>query len=352
MIKRGYYSLFILILSLFFFTACPKPDLDSQVSLGVLGTANKLSIGAAVNPSLFSETAYDETLKREFTMMAAENVMKMDTLRPSEDSFNYGPGDAIITYAEENDMKVRGHCLLWHNQVPAWVQAKNYSDLLGVLRNHIDNVMAHYKGKIHSWDVVNEVIKDDGSLRNNDDGSSIWADSPNDDYLIKEAFYRAHAVDPDALLIINDYSNETMGSPKADALYNLIRGWVNDDDVPIDGVGFQLHLMEEYTPNYNGIRNNIQRYINLGLEVQFTEIDVRVYEPVTQAKLNKQADIYANIMQIALDYPEATAFITWGVTDKYSWIPTIFEGYDAALLFDDVYEPKPAYEALIHILRQ
>ena len=324
-------------------------------SLRTLATANGIYIGAAVNPDHFSENGYNTTLKNEFNMLVAENVMKMNALQPVEGNFNFIDGDEIIDFAELNDMEVRGHTLLWHNQVPDWIKQKNYSELGGVLQSHIDNVATHYNGKIHSWDVVNEVIKDDGTgLRNNDEDPegyyySIWADSPTDDSLIKQAFYWAAAADPDALLFINDYSNETMGQTKADALYSLIAGWVGEE-VPIDGVGFQLHVVESYTPDYTNIRANIDRYISLGLEIQFTEIDVRIEEPVTQAKLENQASIYANLMQIVYDYPGVTCFVTWGVSDKYSWIPTFFPGYNAALIFNEDYIPKPAYYTLFDVL--
>lgn len=331
-------------------------DLNAEAkSLRAYATARGIYIGAAVNPDHFNETNYNTTLKEEFNMMVAENAMKMGPIHPSENTYSWNGGDAIISLAETNNMEVRGHALLWHNQVPDWMKAKNYSELETVLQSHIDTVVTHYKGKIHSWDVVNEIIKDDGTgLRNNNEtpdssGYSIWADTPTDDSLIIEAFNRAHTVDPDALLIINDYSNETMGQTKADALYNLIDGWVGEG-VPIDGVGFQLHLLEEYNPDYTNIRANIDRYVALGLEVHFTEIDVRISGTVTQTKLDHQALIYANLMQIALDYPEVTCFVTWGVSDKYSWIPDFFEGYDKALLFDENYFPKPAYYELIDVL--
>ncbi len=322
-------------------------------SLRTFASARDIYIGAAVNPGYFSETNYNTTLKEEFNMMVAENAMKMEPIHPSEGSYNWSGADAIISFAETNNMDVRGHTLLWHNQVPTWMKEKNYSELESVLQSHIDTVVTHYKGKIHSWDVVNEVINGNGDLRNNDPSDpedySIWASSETDDSLIKLAFTWANAADPDALLIINDYSNETMGQTKADALYNLIAGWVGEG-VPIDGVGFQLHLVEDYDPDYTNIRANIDRYVALGLEVHFTEIDVRIPGELTQAKLDHQALIYANLMQIALDYPEVTCFVTWGVTDKYSWIPDFFTGYDNALLFDENYFPKPAYYELIDLL--
>ncbi len=354
-VGRKYGFIYIVIsISILFLSGCPKPPIGPVGSLRDMAASRNIRIGAAVDPTKFSETAYDNTCKTEFNMLVAENVMKMDTIHPSATTYNYSPADLIMTYAQNNGMTVRGHALLWHNQVPGWVTAKPYSELIAVMQSHIDNVLTHFKGKIHSWDVVNEVVKDNGlGLRNNDDSSSIWADSLTDDSIIKEAFYRARAVDPDAKLIINDYSNEAKGSTKADKLYSLVAGWVGAG-VPIDGVGFQLHLMESSTPNYTAIRQNIDRYIALkpGFQVQFTEIDVRISEPASQSELDNQASIYANLMRIALDYyPNVTVFVTWGITDKYSWIPSVFSGYGSALLFDGAYAPKPAYHALVNALR-
>lgn len=357
--RKSLHTLLLATLVIMLFTGCPKPALvDDIATLRDAGDYHGKWIGAAVDPSKFAESAYDTTLKTEFSMVVAENVMKMDTLQPNKDSFNFTPGDSIVAYATANTMALRGHALLWHSQLPTWIKSEPYANLPDLLLTHIDTVLTHYKGKMHSWDVVNEVVMDDGSgLRNNNEdiatsNYSIWADSATDDSLITEAFYKARTADPDAILIINDYSNETMGNAKADKLYSLVAGWINDG-VPIDGVGFQLHLMEKYTPDYAAIRANINRYIALkpGFEVHFTEIDVRIEEPATEAKLANQAAIYSHLMDIALDYPEVTVYITWGVTDKYSWIPGFFTGYGSALIFDDLYEPKPAHDALLDMLQ-
>lgn len=284
-------------------------------------------------------------------MLVAENVMKFDAIEPTQGIFNFTKADTLMDYAEANNMKVRGHALLWHSQVPNWVSALPYSEREAALQNHIDKILTRYRGKIHSWDVVNEVIKNDGSGLRNDNETpgtsdySVWADTPTDDSLIKEAFYRANAVDPNARLFINDYSIEVMGTSKADALYNKIAGWVSQG-VPIDGVGFQSHFLQSPAPNITGIRNNIQRYVALGLEVQFTEVDIRINTPADASELASQAEIYGDLIQIVLDYSNVDTFLVWGVTDKYSWIPDFFSGQGAALLFDEAYAPKPAYNTL------
>lgn len=216
-------------------------------------------------------------------------------------------------------------------------------------------MLTHYKGEVYAWDVVNEVLIHDGSgLRNNDYPShelcySIWSDDIDDDSLIKFAFNEAHLIDPDAKLFINEFNAAEKDDPKAEKLYELISGW-KSESIPIHGVGFQLHLLEEAPPDMSKIRENIERYNNLGIEVHFTEIDVRILEPVTEEKLEHQAEIYADLMEIAVDYSNVTANVFWGFTDKYSWIPYFFPDYDSALIFDASYQPKPAYDRIIEVL--
>jgi endo-1,4-beta-xylanase len=300
-----------------------------------------------------------ETVTTHFNAVVAGNCMKFSYTEPSEDGFTYTNADSIMTLASQNNMKVRGHTLFWHSdyQIPQWVKNKDFSELTAVVENHTENLMTHFKGQIYAWDVFNEVVMDDGSgLRNrtgSDSNYSVWASSSTDDSLIKAAFYKADEVrkanNDDVKLFLCDYSIEEEGGAKADKVFSLVQQWV-EEGVPIDGVAFQGHLMEKYTPNYSAIRSNIQRYQALGLEVQFTEVDIRIEKPVTDTKLANQADMYATLLQLAMD-EGITTFIIWGVTDKYSWVPDTFPGYDAALIFDDDYNKKPAYTALINVLQ-
>lgn len=355
--KRSAIFMINMLLSMFMIASCDSSGGNTTTkTLRDLADNKNIKVGAAVNDYYLSyETAYSNTVAAEFNTLVPENVMKWDTLEPAQNVFNYSKADTIVQFAANNNMYIRGHTLLWHAQLPGWVKSAastNRNNLQSILENHIQNVLTKYKGKIYAWDVVNEVVKDDGSgLRCTTDATpSIWAKNSTDDSLIIAAFNKAHAVDPDAKLFINDYSNEQYGNAKANKLYQLVAAWVSAG-VPIHGVGFQLHLLEESPPDMQKVRQNIERYQLLGLEVHFTEVDVRIKTPVTQTKLDHQAEIYAALMQMVLDHYSVNTFITWGVTDKYSWIPNYFAGYDSSLMFDSQYQPKPAYDSVINLLQ-
>lgn len=328
-------------------------------------------LGASVGPPYLDEQEYSDTLKKYFRILVPENHMKWEFTEPAEGGFDFTGSDKIVSFAQLNSKAVRGHVLLWHMQLPAWVKSKTYSELEAVLQNHINTVVGHFRGKISAWDVANEVITsqegDDGSgmpgLRHRGKAPenadySVWAEDSTDDSLIIKAFEFAHAADPDAKLFIND-NNAYDGSEivyagwnkkQSDILYDHVKKW-KDAGVPVHGIGMQLHLDEEFPPDYTMIENDIIRYGALGLEVHFTEIDVRIKEPVTEEKLQNQAVIYGKLAELAGKHSHiVTAFVTWGVSDKYSWIPLFFTSYDSGLLFDKNYNAKPAYIRISEIL--
>lgn len=339
----------------------PEVELiDYTVRLRDAADARNMIFGVAVEPRFFNNPHYSHAVKNHFNTLVAGNQMKFSYLQPRENSFRYNGADKLVTFAEENSMKFRGHVLLWHSdyQIPQWVKEKPYSELTAVVENHVDNVMTYYANKIYAWDVANEIILDDGKgLRNNTESGqtySVWASSPTDDSLIRAAFYQADRTrkannDP-VKLFLCDYSVNEMGRAKADKMYEIVAQWVADG-VPIDGVAFQCHLMERFTPNYDKIRENIDRYHALGLEVQFTEVDVRIQEPYTEEKLQNQAAIYEGMLQVALDKGLDT-FVIWGINDKDSWIPSVFGGYGSALIFNDDFTVKPAGQALYNKLSE
>lgn len=352
---------YILILVFLSFLGCSQPEnyiIDGNVSLRDRADGIGLLFGAAVDQSHLSEEQYSQTLKSQFNCVISENNMKFSYMQPNQGSFNFLNSDNLVNFALDNSMKVRGHVLLWHSdyQIPYWVKSKPYSELNGVIENHVSEVMRHFKNKIYAWDVANEIVLDNGSgLRNrtlSGGNYSVWASSLTDDSVIRSAFYKADSVRKEigdyVELYLCDYSNETKGQPKSDKFFEIVKSWV-DDGVPIDGVGFQMHLMEKYAPDYNNIRAQIDRFQNLGLDVQFTEIDVRIEEPFTQTKLENQAKIFVEILKIAKE-KNINSFLVWGVTDKYSWIPSTFNGYGSGLLFDSDYSAKPAYYKLLEEL--
>jgi endo-1,4-beta-xylanase len=331
----------------------------APVSLREAAQRAGILVGTAVRPEQLSEPAYATTLAREFDMLEPEDAMKWEVLHPARKTFDFSQADRVAAFAISHRMKVRGHTLVWHQQNPKWLSAGKYSpdQLAQILEEHIKTVVGHYKGKVFAWDVVNEAFdeRDVGKFR-----STIWYDQPGigragkgSSYL-EDCFRWARAADPDALLFYNDAEAEAI-NPKSDAIYGLVRDF-RRRGVPIDGVGFQLHI-SNLRPDIVSISANIARFAALGVQVHITEMDVSL--PVNASgdasldDLQRQAEIYRQIAAACLSHPGCTAIQTWGFTDKYSWIGSHSKHKQgAALLFDRNYRPKPAYEALRRTLEQ
>ena len=314
-------------------------------------------VGAAVDPSRFGEPAYAATLAREFNMVEPENVLKWGTLRPDRDTFDFRAGDRVVRFARAHGMKVRGHCLLWSEYNPAWLSKGGHTpeQLNAVLREHVFKVMRHYSGKVFAWDVVNESFLADGSVE-----ESVWYDSPGiglkgkGTAYIEQAFRWAREADPKALLFYNDYDTEGL-NPKSDAVYEMLKDF-RARGVPIDGVGIQAHIMDLDNRDIETFAANLERLAALGLQIHITEMDVGLAVDArgnlqNPEDLNRQAEIYRHIAEVCFRQPRCTAFQTWGLTDKYSWIPGWTKGKKGApLLFDKSYAPKPAYASVVNAL--
>ncbi|MDW8034205.1 MAG: endo-1,4-beta-xylanase [Nitrososphaerota archaeon] len=306
-----------------------------------------IKIGTCVSYSpLKFDQNYTSILIREFNVITPENELKFEYVHPFRYTYNFRLADTIISFAEEHGIKVRGHCLVWHQQLPNWILRGDFTreELMEILRDHIYTVVRRYKGKIYAWDVVNEAIADDGSLRR-----SIWLEKIGPEY-IELAFKWAHEADPDALLFYNDYGIEEINK-KSNAVYELVKE-LRRKGVPIHGVGLQAHLVLDRPPDPESVARNIKRFEELGLIVEITEMDVRIREPVSSEELSRQAEIYSDILKVYLSSSNPQAFIMWGFVDKYSWIQYTFPGYGAALIFDDYYKPKPAYYSLLTTLEE
>ena len=318
-----------------------------------LADQRSIRIGTAVNPSRLTETLYSGTLSREFNQVEPENSLKFGSVHPNPSEYNFGPPDSLAAFASGHKMAMRGHTLVWHRQNPAWVTNGEHTSaqLASILREHIQTVVGHYTGKVYAWDVVNEAFNDDGSMR-----STVWFDAPGIGLkgtgYIEQALRWAHAADPKALLFYNDYSAEWV-NPKSDAIYKMVQDF-KSRGVPLDGIGLQMHLTAD-APPLPGMEANIKRITDLGLQVQITELDVRLPLDTggkpAEGALATQAQIYRDIVALCLKYPKCTAIQTWGFTDKYSWVPGSFRGTGAALEFDAAYQPKPAYDAIQTALR-
>lgn len=282
---------------------------------------------------------YQETARTEFNFMTPENAMKWDALRPSQNSYSFSQADQHVQFAQANGMAVHGHTLIWHTQNPGWLENGNWtrSQLIGLMNDHIDTVAGRYAGDVLVWDVVNEAFNEDGTYR-----STIWYNGIGQEY-IDMAFQRTRMADPNAKLIYNDYNIGWLNS-KSNGVYNMVSSMVSRG-IPIDGVGFQMHLTESGVDG-NSFASNMQRFADLGLEIYITELDVRIPQNPSQQALQNQANVYRTVTNRCLAQPACKGLQVWGIPDKYSWVPDVFPGTGAPLLFDDNYNAKLAYYAV------
>ncbi|MCS6815084.1 MAG: endo-1,4-beta-xylanase, partial [Cyanobacteria bacterium] len=299
----------------------------------------RLFIGAAVAiRPLREQPQYHDTLVREFNVVTPENVMKFSLIHPERDRYDFTDADAVVNVARTHGMQVRGHTLVWHQQMPEWLSSIAKDEVKAVLQDHITTVVSHYRGQVAAWDVVNEAIADDSSLRN-----SFWLQSLGADY-IDWAFQWAHSADPEARLVYNDYGAEGLNS-KSDAVYAFVQGLLQRN-VPIHGVGLQMHVSLADFPAPADVTANVRRLVNLGLAVDITEMDVRLKEPATASDRVRQGQVYQQLLAACLAGGGCQTTVLWGFTDRHSWVPSFFPGWGSALIFDQNYRPKPAYYAL------
>ncbi|MEU0016488.1 endo-1,4-beta-xylanase [Streptomyces rochei] len=304
---------------------------EAADTLGSAAAAQGRYFGTAVAAGHLGEADYAATLDREFNSATPENEMKWDATEPSRGTFTFSAADRVVDHARAQGMDVRGHTLVWHSQLPSWVGALGAADLRGAMNDHINQVMGRYKGQIHSWDVVNEAFQDgDSGARR----SSPFQDKLGDGY-IEEAFRTARAADPAAKLCYNDYNTDGVNA-KSTAVYAMVKDF-KARGVPIDCVGFQGHFNSN-SPVPADLRANLQRFADLGVDVQITELDI-------EGSGTAQADAYARVVDACLAVDRCTGITVWGVTDKYSW-----RSGGTPLLFDGNYEAKPAYDAVLAAL--
>lgn len=321
-------------------TATPA---EASAPLRQHASARGVQIGSAVAAGpLGSDASYRTTLGREFNSVTPENELKWDATEPNPGQYNFGGADAIVNSASANRQRVRGHTFVWHSQAPGWLQSLPAADLRAAMRRHITTLAGRYRGRIYAWDVVNEAFNEDGTLRD-----SFWLQRLGPGY-IAEAFRLARQADPSAKLYLNDFNVEGVNA-KSTAMFNLVRD-LRRQGVPIDGVGVQGHLATQF--GFPGdIQQNLRRFVDLGVEVAITELDVRMPLPPDATKLATQASAYANVVRACLSVGRRCAGVTvWGFTDRYSWVPGTFPGQGAACLYDENSTAKPAYTAVHDVL--
>lgn len=330
-------------------------------------------IGVAINQEQFTgkDPAGTTIIKTQFNSISPENVLKWEAIQPrsGKDGYNFEPGDRYVEFGEKNEMYIIGHTLVWHSQTPRWVfqdtngralSGTNAADrelLLQRMHNHIQTVVGRYKGRIKCWDVVNEALNEDGTMR-----KSPWEQIIGDDY-IERAFQYAHEADPDAVLRYNDYSLEN--EPKRKGAIALIKK-LQAEGIPISAVGLQGHVNMDW-PSLEQEDETIFDFAKLGVKVMITELDVNLLaksQSADVAEMQRQitadfyenglpdsvqqafAKRYADLFSIFLKHRKDITLVTfWGVSDGDSWLNRGRMNYP--LLFGRDHQPKPAFEAII-----
>ncbi|MFG1682732.1 endo-1,4-beta-xylanase [Nonomuraea sp. NPDC049269] len=298
----------------------------AATALGASAAEKGRYFGAAVAAGKLGDSTYVTILNREFNSVTPENEMKWDATEPSRGTFTYTNADRIVQHAQRNGMAVRGHTLAWHSQQPGWARGLSGSSLRSAMTNHITQVATHFRGKIRSWDVVNEAFADGTSGARRD---SNLQRTGND--WIEVAFRTARAADPAAKLCYNDYNTDGI-SAKSTAIYNMVADF-KARGVPIDCVGFQSHLTNSVPSDY---RANLQRFAGLGVDVQITELDISGAN---------QAAVYASVTTSCLAVSRCTGITVWGIRDSDSW-----RTGQNPLLFDASGNKKAAYTATLNAL--
>jgi endo-1,4-beta-xylanase len=357
-----------------FLTGCITSQTSTQSQPTLKQTfKNDFLIGVALNESQFTGANVREAtlVKTQFNSISPENVLKWEVVHPKLDKYNFDPADRYVAFGRNNGMFIVGHTLIWHSQTPDWVfqddkgKPVNRHTLLKRMHDHIFTVVGRYKGEIGGWDVVNEALNDDGTLR-----QSKWEQIIGDDYILK-AYQFAHEADPKAQLYYNEYSIEN--APKRAGAIALIKK-LQSQGVHIAGVGLQGHYKMDW-PTPAALDETIKAFSKLGVKVMVTELDMDMLPPAThsqaaevsmnialQAQLNPYtnglpdsvqqalAKRYADLFGVLVKNSSSISRVTfWCVTDADSWLNNWpVKGRTAyPLLFDRNCQPKPAFDAVI-----
>lgn len=331
-------------------------------SLRALAAKTGLRIGTAVIPFDLDHPAYQAIAASQFSVVTPGNEMKWQVVEPTQGTFDWSGADRLVAFAEQHGQLVRGHTLLWHNQLPDWLTSGvangtiSNAQLKDLLHQHILTEVSRYKGRIWQWDVANEFFTDSNP-------STI---NPNDFWIshlgtgiIADAFRWAHQADPHALLFYNDYNiaGEDGTNAKSDAVFAWLKQTLAQG-VPINGVGDQGHLDTQYGFSGTQMTQDLQRYASLGLKVAITEADVRTFVnnatdqvPTDHLATFAQPDEFGQMLKACLAVRQCISFTVWGFGDADSWVPGFFTGEGYATIYDVNLNPKPAYTELQQDLR-
>ncbi|KAJ3040525.1 hypothetical protein HDV00_010835 [Rhizophlyctis rosea] len=313
----------------------------SAQTLKSVAEANGKYFGTIIDTGYLSDSTYTGIATREFDYVTPENSMKWESIEPGNNQFSWNGGDAVVNWATSNGLKVRGHTLVWHSQLPSWVANGSWSKttLSNVIVNHVKTIVTRYKGKLAQWDVVNEIFNEDGSARD-----SVFSRTfGNLDDFVTLAFNTARAADPDVKLCINDYNLDYSGA-KANAMISLVKR-LKANGVPIDCIGSQAHLIVGQVSS--SFKSTLQSLCSTAGACALTELDIRTNTPASSSALQQQKTDYQNVVNACATTSTCWGVSVWGITDSRSWIPGVFSGQGAALPWDNNYSKKPAYDGAI-----
>lgn len=336
------------------------PEDPTFLKVKVNKLANPFFVGMAVKANQLNVgSQYDVILKNEFSSISAEYEMKMDQISVASGVYNWTVADKIVAYGNTNNINVHGHALVWHNSVPSWLTnyAGTDAEFSIEVKKYITDVVTHYKGKVKSWDVVNESIEDNGSMRNTVFLRRMGPNYVNDCFKWAREAANA-AADTQLLLFYNDYATSD-NSNKQNAVYTLIDKLITDK--LIDGVGFQMHNTI-FAPSKIQIETDINRAVTKGLKIHISELDMQVNPGNAQSNLTAtftnelrlaQKAKYKEIVKIYNALPKANkyALTVWGMKDNESWIPFSTElnhpGNDWPLLYDANFTIKSSHTGFL-----
>lgn len=351
-IKTGYILLAILLISSMvtvYYMGFFKKKASYDVSLNQsFKAASPILIGAAVDSiHLQEDQKYKELFLQHYDSMVSEFQMKMKYIYPHEGEYRFEAADFLVTFAEQNNISMHGHTLIWHLSVPDWIQNFKGTDgeFEDLIKEYIMTVVGRYKGRIDSWDVVNEAFTASGYR------DTIFYQRLGPNYISK-VFQWAHEADPDAKLYYNDY--KILAEPKKrDFILTELTKMINEG-VPIHGLGIQSHLKLS-EPSIDVIRSSLENCSELGIDIRISELDVSVNHDFRNyvftdelAELQKQR--YHDLIELFLQFPQIKDITTWGVFDGHTWKSKFYQP-DWPLLFDKDYNPKPAAEGFLLALQ-
>ncbi|MGB3586044.1 MAG: endo-1,4-beta-xylanase [Tunicatimonas sp.] len=318
----------------------PEPRLRSMANFPV---------GVAVSPQRLAQTDYAQIAGSEFSSITAENVMKPQYSWAAEREYDFSAGDSVVAFAENHNQQVHGHTLVWHMMQPKWlresIDSYDSATLENLLRDYIHSVVKHYRGKVVSWDVVNEAIAAEGDGMRN----SVYRQKLGDDYVARCHQY-AREADPDVLLFYNDYSVAT-NPEKLKTILTMVDDF-QARGIPIDGVGMQMHIGLDLS--LDNFQYALDEIVKRNLKIHLSEVDIRTNPEGTAGMLTEEAaqqqqELMAEIVRLYQQIPEQNKFaITfWGLRDNESWLTQNTGNPQWPLLFDDNFSKKPMYQGFL-----